>query len=184
MEKLIIYIFSPPCFSRWLASPTVAQMGTRKICDRTSWWVLFLFFSPFLSLSLPPSPSRPFPFLYLPLLPSTFPFFPLPLDVSTQALRLLNMLFDSSNSGCLQAHRCKNLPTPLEYFGFIYFFPTFLAGPPIEIATYLKWAEGNLFPAKVSIIRLSIFIGTRHPPRSYSDTVYSTPLIFSFFSSF
>jgi len=42
-------------------------------------------------------------------------------------------------------HRLIKFPNPLQYYGFIYYFPTFISGPPIEIVHYLKWADRSLF---------------------------------------
>ncbi|EGG17545.1 membrane bound O-acyl transferase family protein [Cavenderia fasciculata] len=42
----------------------------------------------------------------------------------------------------------KTLPSLLEFFGFVYFFPTFLAGPTIEISDYLKFTSLEMFTDK------------------------------------
>ena len=34
-----------------------------------------------------------------------------------------------------------NIPSPLEYFGFIFHFASFLAGPAMEIKSYLQATE-------------------------------------------
>jgi len=38
------------------------------------------------------------------------------------------------------------MPSLLEYFGFIYFFGSFLAGPALEIKEYLEFTDMTLFP--------------------------------------
>jgi lysophospholipid acyltransferase len=45
-------------------------------------------------------------------------------------------------------HRITRFPLPLEFFAYIYFFPSFLCGPPIEFSDYLKWADYSMFPEK------------------------------------
>jgi hypothetical protein len=42
-------------------------------------------------------------------------------------------------------HRIPKLPTLLEWFGFVYFFPSFLAGPAIFIQDYLSFIDGSMF---------------------------------------
>eukprot|EP01112_Ceratiomyxa_fruticulosa_P016203 TRINITY_DN4860_c0_g1_i3.p1 TRINITY_DN4860_c0_g1~~TRINITY_DN4860_c0_g1_i3.p1 ORF type:complete len:484 (-),score=92.90 TRINITY_DN4860_c0_g1_i3:100-1551(-) len=42
----------------------------------------------------------------------------------------------------------KKLPTLLEFYGFVYFFPTFLAGPPMEITDYLNFINMTAFNDK------------------------------------
>ncbi|KAM9989345.1 hypothetical protein ACTFIY_005386 [Dictyostelium cf. discoideum] len=42
----------------------------------------------------------------------------------------------------------KKLPTLLEFFGFVYFFPTFLAGPTMEITDYLDYTSGKMFQVR------------------------------------
>ncbi|EFA78146.1 membrane bound O-acyl transferase family protein [Heterostelium album PN500] len=44
-----------------------------------------------------------------------------------------------------QRRSIKKVPSLLEFFGFIYFFPTFLAGPTIEIGDYLRYTSGLMF---------------------------------------
>ncbi|KYQ90954.1 60S ribosomal protein L5 [Tieghemostelium lacteum] len=39
----------------------------------------------------------------------------------------------------------SKIPSLLEYYGFVYFFPTFLAGPTIEISDYLGWTSLAMF---------------------------------------
>ena len=39
------------------------------------------------------------------------------------------------------------LPTPLEYAGYLFFFPGLLTGPFCSIREYLAWADGSLFSA-------------------------------------
>ncbi|GAM22032.1 hypothetical protein SAMD00019534_052070 [Acytostelium subglobosum LB1] len=39
----------------------------------------------------------------------------------------------------------KKIPTLLEFYGFVYYFPTFLAGPTIEIGDYLRYTSGEMF---------------------------------------
>eukprot|EP01132_Coremiostelium_polycephalum_P004175 gene4175-5225_t len=39
----------------------------------------------------------------------------------------------------------QKLPNLLEFYGFVYFFPTFLAGPTIEIKDYLAYTSLSLF---------------------------------------
>lgn len=50
----------------------------------------------------------------------------------------------------LSAHekekRVKELPSLLEFIGYIYFFPSFLAGPHIYFADYKRFIEGTLYP--------------------------------------
>jgi lysophospholipid acyltransferase len=38
-------------------------------------------------------------------------------------------------------YRLTRLPTPLEFFGFVFSDGTLLAGPPFEIADYLAYTE-------------------------------------------
>jgi lysophospholipid acyltransferase len=49
----------------------------------------------------------------------------------------------------LSAHekekRVKELPSLLEFIGYIYFFPSFLAGPHIYFADYKRFIEGTLY---------------------------------------
>ncbi|KAF2076730.1 hypothetical protein CYY_001987 [Polysphondylium violaceum] len=59
-------------------------------------------------------------------------------------------LYDGSRpqdqlSGDQKKRSIKKLPSLLEYFGFVYFFPTFLAGPTIEITDYLNFTSGAMF---------------------------------------
>jgi lysophospholipid acyltransferase len=44
-----------------------------------------------------------------------------------------------------KAHYIERLPNLLEFMGFVYFMPTFLAGPCIEIRDYLAFADRSLF---------------------------------------
>jgi lysophospholipid acyltransferase len=48
-----------------------------------------------------------------------------------------------------RAHAVKTLPSPLEYFGWIFFFPSFLTGPSIEYAEYRDYINLSMFPNKV-----------------------------------
>lgn len=42
----------------------------------------------------------------------------------------------------------KEVPSLLEFFGFVYFFPSFLAGPAIEIREYLDYISMDMFQNK------------------------------------
>ncbi|KAL6071178.1 Lysophospholipid acyltransferase [Balamuthia mandrillaris] len=42
-------------------------------------------------------------------------------------------------------HMISKLPSLLEYFGWVFFFPTFLAGPSIELTEYLRFVDGSVF---------------------------------------
>jgi lysophospholipid acyltransferase len=50
----------------------------------------------------------------------------------------------------LSAHekekQVKEMPSVLEFLGYIYFFPSFLAGPHIYFADYKRFIEGTLYP--------------------------------------
>jgi len=39
----------------------------------------------------------------------------------------------------------KTLPSLLEFYGFVYFFCTFLAGPAVEFVDYIEFVNGRLF---------------------------------------
>jgi len=41
----------------------------------------------------------------------------------------------------------KKIPTILEFFGYVYFFPGFLAGPAFNIREYLEYIDGTMFKA-------------------------------------
>jgi lysophospholipid acyltransferase len=43
----------------------------------------------------------------------------------------------------------KELPSLLEFYGFVYFFGSFLAGPAIEIREYLNYTDLSVFNDKV-----------------------------------
>eukprot|EP00941_MAST-03F_sp_MAST-3F-sp1_P003335 g3335.t1 len=47
----------------------------------------------------------------------------------------------------LQEYAVDEIPSLLEYFGYVFYFPSILAGPFIEFAHYKRWAE-NLPPKK------------------------------------
>mmetsp|Transcript_52365 Transcript_52365/g.131548 ORF Transcript_52365/g.131548 Transcript_52365/m.131548 type:complete len:465 (-) Transcript_52365:50-1444(-) len=47
-----------------------------------------------------------------------------------------------------RAHAIKALPTPLEYFGWLFFFPSFLTGPAIEYTEYRDYINLSMFPNK------------------------------------
>lgn len=50
-------------------------------------------------------------------------------------------------------HRIERLPSMLEFFGYVYFFPGFLAGPAILFADYRAFITGAMFkefPGRVS----------------------------------
>jgi len=66
-----------------------------------------------------------------------------------------------------------------NFFGYIYFFPSFLCGPPIEFADYLKWADYSLFPKQKIphtiipaiqqmllsfLILVPVFLSLQYPP--------------------
>lgn len=38
-----------------------------------------------------------------------------------------------------------DLPSPLEFFGYVFFFPCFLAGPVFEMSDYLAFIDGSAF---------------------------------------
>jgi lysophospholipid acyltransferase len=50
----------------------------------------------------------------------------------------------------LQEKRITKLPGLIEYFGWVYFFPAFLAGPAIELNQYVAFMDGSLFGEKKS----------------------------------
>ncbi|EGC40111.1 hypothetical protein DICPUDRAFT_52171 [Dictyostelium purpureum] len=52
---------------------------------------------------------------------------------------------DNELSSDQKRRSIKKLPNLLEFFGFVYFFPTFLAGPTIEITDYLDYTSGKMF---------------------------------------
>ena len=39
----------------------------------------------------------------------------------------------------------KTLPSPLEFFAYVYFFCGFLAGPAVNMREYLNFIDGSLF---------------------------------------
>jgi len=39
----------------------------------------------------------------------------------------------------------KRMPTLLEYYSYLFFFPTFLSGPSFHFAPYLKWINDELY---------------------------------------
>ncbi len=45
----------------------------------------------------------------------------------------------------------KTLPSLLEFYGFVYFFGSFLAGPAIEIREYQRYIDLSMFDDKVTI---------------------------------
>ncbi len=47
-------------------------------------------------------------------------------------------------------HRIEKLPTLLEFYGYVYFFPGFLAGPAILISDYLSFINGSMFKVRGS----------------------------------
>jgi len=55
-------------------------------------------------------------------------------------------------------HMIEKLPSLLEFFGFVYFFPSFLAGPAIEIKDYLRFIDGTLVPEKDNVRTLCPFL--------------------------
>ena len=55
-------------------------------------------------------------------------------------------------------HMIEKLPSLLEFFGFVYFFPSFLAGPAIEIKDYLRFVDGTLIPEKDNVRTLCPFL--------------------------
>lgn len=61
-------------------------------------------------------------------------------------------VFDGQNlDKCIPEQKeraISKVPSLLEYFGFIYFFGGFLAGPAIEIGEYLKFTDMSLFPTE------------------------------------
>ncbi len=50
-----------------------------------------------------------------------------------------------------QAKALRTLPSPLEYFGFVYFYPSFLAGPYLEYMDYQRYIDGSQFQDKARI---------------------------------
>jgi lysophospholipid acyltransferase len=48
----------------------------------------------------------------------------------------------------LYEKRIMQMPGVIEYFGWVYFFPSFLAGPAIELKHYTAFMEGKLFDEK------------------------------------
>lgn len=42
-------------------------------------------------------------------------------------------------------HAVKRLPSLLEFLGFAFFFPSFLAGPTMEMSDYLAFIDGSMF---------------------------------------
>jgi len=39
----------------------------------------------------------------------------------------------------------KRLPSPLEFYGYVFFFPGLLAGPAFNLREYLEYIDGSLF---------------------------------------
>eukprot|EP01113_Clastostelium_recurvatum_P026253 TRINITY_DN3152_c0_g2_i3.p1 TRINITY_DN3152_c0_g2~~TRINITY_DN3152_c0_g2_i3.p1 ORF type:complete len:490 (-),score=107.59 TRINITY_DN3152_c0_g2_i3:21-1490(-) len=69
-------------------------------------------------------------------------------------LKLISLAFNYYDGHRKDTHRMTDemkrrsirvLPNLLEYYGFIYFFPTFLAGPPMEITDYLSYMNRSMF---------------------------------------
>jgi hypothetical protein len=52
---------------------------------------------------------------------------------------------NAERRGCaaLREYAVVEMPSLLEYFGFVFFFPSFLAAPFIEFSHYRRWAGGN-----------------------------------------
>eukprot|EP01113_Clastostelium_recurvatum_P030996 TRINITY_DN3823_c0_g1_i3.p1 TRINITY_DN3823_c0_g1~~TRINITY_DN3823_c0_g1_i3.p1 ORF type:complete len:409 (-),score=88.84 TRINITY_DN3823_c0_g1_i3:104-1330(-) len=48
----------------------------------------------------------------------------------------------------MQRRAIRKLPSLLEFYGFIYFFPTFIAGPSVEISDYLTYMDRSMFKDK------------------------------------
>lgn len=42
-------------------------------------------------------------------------------------------------------HTVKRLPSLLEFIGYAFFFPSFLAGPTMEMSDYLAFIGGSMF---------------------------------------
>jgi len=45
----------------------------------------------------------------------------------------------------MKARAVSKIPNPLEYFGFVYFYGSFLAGPALEVKEYLAFTDLTLF---------------------------------------
>jgi len=58
-----------------------------------------------------------------------------------------------------KARAVTKMPSPLEYFSYVYFFGGFLAGPAVEIREYLEFTDMTLFPK--SVIPPSVFPALR-----------------------
>jgi len=48
-----------------------------------------------------------------------------------------------------QKYAIPSMPSPLEYLSYLFFFPTFLAGPAFHFSTYKQFIEGTLYMDKV-----------------------------------
>jgi len=44
-----------------------------------------------------------------------------------------------------QKYAIPSMPTPIEFLSFLFFFPTFLAGPAFQFSTYKQFIEGTLY---------------------------------------
>jgi lysophospholipid acyltransferase len=60
-------------------------------------------------------------------------------------------------------HAVKRMPSLLEYFGFAFFFPSFLAGPTMEMDDYIAYINGDMFKAPYLHTRTRPPIHRSHP---------------------
>jgi D-alanyl-lipoteichoic acid acyltransferase DltB (MBOAT superfamily) len=45
----------------------------------------------------------------------------------------------------IKSSKLNHIPTPIEYFGYIFFFPNYLAGPVQTVKEYLNYMDGTTF---------------------------------------
>lgn len=71
--------------------------------------------------------------------------------IQPQAPELFIYFFTQKMRPFQKEHLIEKLPSLLEFYGFVYFFPSFLAGPAVEIRDYLRFVEGTLVPKEDNV---------------------------------
>jgi lysophospholipid acyltransferase len=57
-----------------------------------------------------------------------------------------------------KSNAIENVPGPLEFFGWIFFFPSFLTGPAFEFNVYKSFIDGKMFEKEKNHEKPSSFI--------------------------
>ena len=82
-----------------------------------------------------------------------------------------------------EGNRIEKLPSPLEYFSWLFFFAGFLTGPVGEFQDYISFTNRSMFKDEVSLPSFSLSL-----PLSFSFSFfpipYSFPFSFPCYSSF